>query len=63
MAAVLKKELNLDSELKVGPSGSFIVEVDGQPVVKKESLDFPTEEQILDAVSKVLGGSSSPASP
>jgi selenoprotein W-related protein len=46
----------------VGPSGSFIVEVDGQPVVKKESLGFPTEQQIVEAVAKVVGGSSAPAS-
>ncbi|WP_239014609.1 Rdx family protein [Archangium violaceum] len=57
---MLKKELNLDAELKVGPSGSFIVEVDGRPVVKKESLAFPTEQQILEAVSKAVGGSSNP---
>ncbi|QRK13510.1 hypothetical protein JQX13_08110 [Archangium violaceum] len=56
----MKKELNLDAELKVGPSGSFIVEVDGRPVVKKESLAFPTEQQILEAVSKAVGGSSNP---
>ena len=59
---MLKKELNLDAELKVGPSGSFIVEVDGTPVVKKESFAFPTEQQIVEAVSKVVGGPS-PASP
>nr|WP_198956331.1 Rdx family protein [Archangium sp. Cb G35] len=52
----MKKELNLDAELKVGPSGSFIVEVDGTPVVKKESFEFPTEQQIVEAVSKVVGG-------
>ena len=42
----------------MGPSGSFIVEVDGNPVVKKESFAFPTEEQIVEAVSKVVGGPS-----
>jgi selenoprotein W-related protein len=57
---VLKKELNLDSELKVGPSGSFIVEVDGKPVVKKESFGFPTEQQIVEAVAQVVGGPSLP---
>ena len=46
----------------MGPSGSFIVEVDGTPVVKKESLGFPTEEQIVAAVAKVVGGPSAPAS-
>lgn len=45
----------------MGPSGSFIVEVDGTPVVKKESFAFPTEQQIVEAVSKVVGGPSAPA--
>lgn len=40
----------------MGPSGSFIVEVDGNPVVKKESVAFPTEQEIVEAVSKVVGG-------
>jgi selenoprotein W-related protein len=57
---VLKKELNLDAELKPGPSGSFFVEVDGRTVVKKDSLAFPTEQQIVEAVSQVLGGSPAP---
>jgi selenoprotein W-related protein len=57
---VLKKELNLDAELKPGPPGSFIVEVDGRTVVKKDSLAFPTEQQIVEAVSKVLGGPPAP---
>jgi selenoprotein W-related protein len=47
--------------LKVGPSGSFIVEVDGQQVVRKDSFAFPTEQQIVEAVSKVVGGPSAPA--
>ena len=46
----------------MGPSGSFIVEVDGQPVVKKESLGFPTDQQIVEAVAKVVGGPSTPVS-
>jgi selenoprotein W-related protein len=45
----------------VGPSGSFIVEVDGKQVVRKESFAFPSEQQIVEAVSKALGGSSAPA--
>ena len=37
------------------------MEVDGTPVVTKESFAFPTEEQIVAAVSKVVGGPSAPA--
>jgi selenoprotein W-related protein len=51
---VLKEELEVDAELKPGPSGSFIVEVDGRPVVRKDSLAFPSEKDIVDAVSKAL---------
>lgn len=54
MAAALKQELDLEAELKVGPSGSFIIAVDGKTVLKKESLEFPTEKEVVDAVSKAL---------
>jgi selenoprotein W-related protein len=45
----------LDSELKHGPPGSFEVSVNGKAVVKKESLAFPTEAQVVEAVSRELG--------
>jgi selenoprotein W-related protein len=45
----------VDSELKVGPSGSFEFEVNGKTVLKKESLGFPTEKDIVDAVAKAIG--------
>jgi len=51
----LKDELELDSELKPGPSGSFEVSVNGKTVVKKQTQAFPTEHEIVDAVSKELG--------
>jgi selenoprotein W-related protein len=47
--------LELDSELKPGPSGSFEVAVNGRTVVKKQTLAFPTEKEIVDAVSRELG--------
>ncbi len=59
----MKQELGLDSELKLGPSGSFEVAVDGRTVVKKQSLAFPTEQEVVDAVSRELGDSSSPVGP
>jgi selenoprotein W-related protein len=37
----------------VGPSGSFDVAVDGKTVVRKHLWRFPTEEEIVKAVSKV----------
>lgn len=55
MAATLKDEFELDSELKHGPSGSFEVSVNGKTVVKKQSLAFPTEQEIVNAVARELG--------
>ena len=40
----------------MGPSGSFIIDVNGRTVLKKESLGFPSEKDIVDAVSKELEG-------
>jgi selenoprotein W-related protein len=51
---VLKQEFELDSELKTGPSGSFEITVNGKTVVKKQSLAFPTEQEIMEAVSREL---------
>lgn len=39
----------------MGPSGSFIIDVNGKTVLKKESMEFPTEKAVVDAVSKALG--------
>jgi selenoprotein W-related protein len=45
----------LDTELKTGPSGSFDIAVNGKTVLKKETFAFPTEREIVDAVSRELG--------
>ena len=45
----------MDSELKPGPSGSFEIAVNGKTVVKKQSLLFPTEKEIVEAVSREIG--------
>ncbi len=37
-------------EIEPGPTGKFIVEVDGQAVVEKGVLGFPSEEEIVAAV-------------
>lgn len=39
----------------MGPSGSFEIAVDGKTVLKKESLAFPTEQQVVEAVAKEIG--------
>ena len=51
----MKDELDLDAELMTGPSGSYEVAVDGRVVIKKQTLAFPTEQEVVDAVSKALG--------
>ena len=52
---MLQKELGLTADLEVGAPGSFVVLVDGEPVAQKESLGFPTEDDILAAVRQKLG--------
>lgn len=42
--------------LKTGPSGSFEVAVNGKVVITKKTLAFPTEKEVVDAVSKALEG-------
>ena len=48
----MEKELGLTTELEVGAPGSFVVLVDGEAVAEKQSLGFPTEEEIVAAVRK-----------
>ena len=45
----------MTAELKVGPTGSFFVDVDGKVVIEKQMLGFPDEEEIVAAVGKALG--------
>ena len=52
---MLQKELGLPSDLEVGAPGSFVVLVDGEPVVEKKTLGFPTEDEIVAAVRKKIG--------
>jgi hypothetical protein len=51
---VLEKELGVKAGIEVGPSGKFIVEVDGQPVAEKGMIGFPSEEEIVAAVRKKM---------
>ena len=40
--------------MEVGAPGSFIVLVDGEPVAEKQSLGFPSEDEITAAVRKKI---------
>jgi selenoprotein W-related protein len=51
----LEKELGVTAEMKVGPSGSFFVDVDGKVVAEKRMFGFPDDEEIVAAVGKALG--------
>jgi len=47
---MLKSELGLDAELRPGPSGQFLVQVDGETVAQKTLRGFPAESEIIAAV-------------
>ncbi len=42
-------------QLEPGPSGKYLVDVDGQVVAEKTFHGFPTEEEVVAAVAKALG--------
>jgi selenoprotein W-related protein len=50
----LKEELDIDAQLVKGHSGIFQVAVAGKVVAEKGRLGFPSEEEILEGVSKAL---------
>lgn len=54
---MLKEELQIDSELKVGSGGIFEVAVDGRVVAKRGFVGFPSESEVVEAVAKALGKS------
>jgi selenoprotein W-related protein len=51
----LEQELGVAAEMKVGPTGSFFVDVDGKVVAEKRAEGFPTEDEIVSAVGRALG--------
>ena len=44
----------MTAEMKVGPTGSFFVDVDGRVVIEKRMMGFPDEDEIVAAVGKAL---------
>ncbi len=52
---MLKDELGLDAELKVGSNGIFQVAVDDKVVAERSFFGFPSEEEIVSAVAKATG--------
>jgi hypothetical protein len=54
VAALLKDELGVDTELLEGGRGEFTVWVGDAVVAKKDSQGFPTDEEALAAVKKAV---------
>ena len=54
MAELLKKELNVETNLIEGDRGEFTVWVDERVVAKKGWLGFPDDEKVLEAVRNAL---------
>jgi predicted Rdx family selenoprotein len=50
VAALLKKDLGVDTELVVGNSGEFTVWVDGKIVAQKDRGAFPDPAAVVTAV-------------
>ncbi len=51
---MLKDRLAIDAELLPGSGGIFQVAVDGTVVAEKTRMGFPSENEIVDGVSKVV---------
>ena len=54
MAALIKGELGIDSELSEGGRGEFTVWVGDQVVAKKDMQGFPSDDDALAAVKQAV---------
>ena len=54
MAALIKKETGLDSELQVGGRGELSVWVGEKKVAERSSRGFPSDAALLSAVKQAL---------
>ena len=54
MAALIKKETGLDSELAVGGRGELSVWVGGRKVAEKSSRGFPSDAALMTAVKEAI---------
>ena len=54
VAAVIKSELGVESELMEGNRGEFTVWVGDQQVAQKGWIRFPSDEKVLTAVRQAL---------
>ncbi len=54
MAALIKQELQLDTDLEPGGRGEFTVWIDGKKVAEKSRSGFPTEPALIAAIKDAL---------
>lgn len=55
MAAELKKQIGVDSDLQVGNPGEFTVWIDGVKIADKQGGGFPPESSVVKAAQALLG--------
>jgi len=54
VAALIKQETQLDTDLEPGSRGEFTVWVDGKKVAEKSRTGFPSEPALIGAVTHAL---------
>ena len=54
MAALIKQELQLETDLEPGSRGEFSVWIDGRKIAEKTRTSFPTEPAIIAAIKEAL---------
>ena len=54
MAALIKDEVGIETDLIEGGRGEFTVWVGEESVARKDSLGFPSDEEVLGAVQQAL---------
>ena len=54
MAALIKQDLQLDTDVEPGGRGEFTVWVDGKKVAEKSRSGFPTEPALIAAIRHAL---------
>jgi len=54
VAALIKQDLQLDTDVEPGGRGEFTVWVDGKKVAEKSRSGFPTEPALIAAIRHAL---------
>jgi hypothetical protein len=58
VAALIKAETGIETELVVGGRGEFTVWVGEETVAQKDRAGFPSDEEAVSAVRRALGADS-----